>query len=471
MNNKQKLGIVGLGVMGSNLSLNISAHGYSISIYNRSSEKTNLLISKNYNKNIVPFFSIKDFVNSIEKPRKILLMVQAGQATDSTICSITPFLDIGDILIDAGNAFYKDTIRRYHDLSKQGFSFIGMGVSGGEEGALKGPSIMPGGEKKVYELISPILKDIAAKSDDKKPCVTYIGPDGSGHYVKMIHNGIEYGDMQLIAESYFLLKKSLGIKNKEIAEIFTKWNLSELNSYLIEITINILNKKDKNGEYLLDSILDEASNKGTGKWTIQDALDLGEPLSLITESVFARYISSLKSQRLLASKVLIGPELKKIKINQKNYFIENLRCALYFSKIISYAQGFSQLQVASNKNNWNLNYAKIAKIFRAGCIIRAKFLNDIIDTYKSNVKFNNLLLTPYFKSIANKYHFSLREIVSYAINNGIPVPALSSAISYYDSYRSEELPANLIQAQRDFFGSHTYKRKDQIGCFHTDWLN
>lgn len=469
MNKNQDIGIIGMGVMGSNLAVNLANHGYFVAIYNRSFEKTNLLISKKLTNNLMPFYNIKDFINSIKKPRKILLMIQAGQATDVTIESILPFLNTHDILIDAGNSFYKDTIRRYHDLSKKGFNFIGMGISGGEDGALNGPSIMPSGKLKVYKLISPILKNIAAKTEHQESCVTYIGPDGSGHYVKMIHNGIEYGDMQLIAEAYFLLKKSLKINNKELSNIFEQWNSGELDSYLIEITINILRKRDTKGKYLLDYILDQAENKGTGKWTSKEALDLGEPLSLITESVFARYISFFKKQRIFASKNLIGPKIISITNDKKNEFIEHIRRALYFGKIISYSQGFSQLKSISEKNNWNLNLEKIAKIFRAGCIIRAKFLKKIIDEYQKNKEIKNLLLTPYFNDIANNYQYSLRKIVSYAIKNGIPMPAFSSAISYYDSYRSEELPANLIQAQRDYFGAHMYKRKDKTGIFHTNW--
>lgn len=468
MKNKQKIGVIGMAVMGSNLALNMSQKGYSVSIYNRSPEKTNLVILNNKSTNLVPFYNIKDFVNSIITPRKIFLMVKSGKSTDNIINLIIPFLEKNDILIDAGNSFYKDTMNRHYKLSKKGLNFIGMGISGGEEGALKGPSIMPGGEKKVYKLISPILKKISAKADDKTPCVTYIGPNGSGHYVKMIHNGIEYGDMQLIAESYFLLKILLNIKNKEISKIFNQWNKSELNSYLIEITIDILKKKNSQGIYLLDIILDEASNKGTGKWTSKEALDLGEPLSLITESVFARYISSLKSQRLIAAKILIGPKTKIIDNNIK--FIENIRRALYLGKIISYAQGFSQINAASKKNNWNLNCCNIAKIFRSGCIIRAKFLTKIIEAFENNLKIENLLISPYFKNICNKYHSSLREIVIYAIKNGISVPAFSAAISYYDSYRAEASPANLIQAQRDYFGSHMYKIKNGNGqLFHTNW--
>lgn len=397
-------------------------------------------------------------------------MVQAGEATDKTIASLTPHLDKGDILIDGGNTFYKDTIRRNKELSDQGFNFIGTGVSGGEEGALKGPSIMPGGQKEAYELVAPILDKIAARAEDGEACVAYIGPNGAGHYVKMVHNGIEYGDMQLIAEAYSLLKGGLGLNNEELAKTFTDWNNGELSSYLIDITKDIFSKKDEDGNYLVDVILDEAANKGTGKWTSQSSLDLGEPLSLITESVFARYLSSLKSQRVAASKVLTGPQARAFS-GDKAEFVEKVRRALYLGKIVSYAQGFSQLRAASEENNWDLQYGEIAKIFRAGCIIRAQFLQKITDAYSNNAEIANLLLDPYFKNIADEYQQALRDVVSYAIQNGIPTPTFSAAVAYYDSYRSEVLPANLIQAQRDYFGAHTYKRIDRDGVFHTEWLN
>lgn len=466
---KQQIGVVGMAVMGRNLALNIESRGYTVSIFNRSREKTDEVIAENQGKKLAPYYSVEEFVESLEKPRRILLMVQAGEATDKTIASLTPHLDKGDILIDGGNTFYKDTIRRNKELSDQGFNFIGTGVSGGEEGALKGPSIMPGGQKEAYELVAPILDKIAARAEDGEACVTYIGPDGAGHYVKMVHNGIEYGDMQLIAEAYALLKGALGLNNEELAKTFTDWNNGELSSYLIDITKDIFTKKDEDGKYLVDVILDEAANKGTGKWTSQSSLDLGEPLSLITESVFARYLSSLKSQRVAASKVLTGPQAQAF-TGDKAEFIEKVRRALYLGKIVSYAQGFSQLRAASEENNWDLHYGEIAKIFRAGCIIRAQFLQKITDAYATDANIANLLLDPYFKNIADEYQQALRDVVSYAIQNGIPTPTFSAAIAYYDSYRSEVLPANLIQAQRDYFGAHTYKRVDKEGIFHTEWL-
>ncbi|EOS96412.1 NADP-dependent phosphogluconate dehydrogenase [Erwinia tracheiphila] len=465
---KQQIGVVGMAVMGRNLALNIESRGYTVSIFNRSREKTDEVIAENAGKKLAPYYTIEEFVDSLEKPRRILLMVQAGEATDKTIASLTPHLDKGDILIDGGNTFYKDTIRRNRELSDQGFNFIGTGVSGGEEGALKGPSIMPGGQKEAYELVSPILDKIAARAEGEA-CVTYIGPDGAGHYVKMVHNGIEYGDMQLIAEAYSLLKNALNLTNDELAKTFTEWNNGELSSYLIDITKEIFVKKDECGQYLVDVILDEAANKGTGKWTSQSSLDLGEPLSLITESVFARYLSSLKAQRVAASKVLSGPQVNAFS-GDKTEFIEKVRRALYLGKIVSYAQGFSQLKAASGENNWNLNYGEIAKIFRAGCIIRAQFLQKITDAYADNADIANLLLASYFKNIADEYQQALRDVVAWAVQNGIPTPTFSAAIAYYDSYRSAVLPANLIQAQRDYFGAHTYKRTDKEGVFHTEWL-
>ena len=466
---KQQIGVVGMAVMGRNLALNIESRGYTVSVFNRSHEKTDEVIAENPGKKLAPFYSVEDFVDSLEKPRRILLMVQAGEATDKTIASLTPHLYKGDILIDGGNTFYKDTIRRNKELSDQGFNFIGTGVSGGEEGALKGPSIMPGGQKEAYELVAPILNKIAARAEDGEACVTYIGSDGAGHYVKMVHNGIEYGDMQLIAEAYSLLKGALNLTNEELAETFTQWNDGELSSYLIDITKDIFTKKDHDGKYLVDVILDEAANKGTGKWTSQSSLDLGEPLSLITESVFARYLSSLKSQRVAASKVLTGPAAEKYN-GDKAEFIEKVRQALYLGKIVSYAQGFSQLKAASDQYDWDLQYGEIAKIFRAGCIIRAQFLQKITDAYADDVNIANLLLAPYFKNIADEYQQALRDVVAYGVQNGIPTPTFSSAVAYYDSYRSAVLPANLIQAQRDFFGAHTYKRIDKEGVFHTEWL-
>ncbi|MCX8640872.1 MULTISPECIES: NADP-dependent phosphogluconate dehydrogenase [unclassified Gilliamella] len=466
---KQQIGVIGMAVMGRNLALNIESRGYTVAIYNRSKDKTEQVMAEHPDKQLVPHFTIEDFVASLEKPRRILIMVQAGKGTDAVIDELRPLLDKGDIIIDGGNAYFEDTIRRNKMLSDEGFNFIGTGVSGGEEGALKGPSIMPGGQKEAYDLVAPILEKIAAKADGE-PCVTYIGPDGAGHYVKMAHNGIEYGDMQLIAESYSVLKHVVGLDNEQLSSVFTDWNKGELNSYLIEITADIFKYKDEQGQYLIDVILDAAGNKGTGKWTSQSALDLGEPLSLITESVFARYISAIKDQRVAAAKVLKGPQ-QVTYTGDKKELIEKVRKALYMGKIISYAQGFAQLKAASTHYNWQLNFGEIAKIFRAGCIIRAQFLQKITDAYADNNDIDNLLLTPYFSQTAQAYQQALRDVVCLAVQQGIAVPTLSAAIAYYDSYRSPVLPANLIQAQRDYFGAHTYKRLDKEGVFHTDWLN
>lgn len=455
--------------MGKNLAMNIESRGYSVSVYNRSREKTDEMLKEAKGKNITGTYTIEEFVNSIEKPRKIMLMVKAGAPTDATIEQLKPLLEKGDILIDGGNTLFTDTQRRNKELSELGFHFIGTGVSGGEEGALLGPSLMPGGQKEAYELVAPIFKDISAKVNGE-PCTTYIGPDGAGHYVKMVHNGIEYGDMQLISEAYFLLKHVLGLGADELHDVFAEWNKGELDSYLIEITADIFAKKDdETGEPLVDRILDTAGQKGTGKWTSQSALDMGVPLPIITESVFARYISAMKAERVSASKVLSGPS-KQAFSGDKKAFIESVRKALYMSKICSYAQGFAQMRAASEEYNWDLRYGDIAMIFRGGCIIRAQFLQKIKDAYDQDAGLKNLLLDPYFKEIVESYQGALREIIGVAVQNGIPVPCLSAAISYYDSYRTETLPANLIQAQRDYFGAHTYERIDKEGVFHTEWM-
>jgi 6-phosphogluconate dehydrogenase len=466
---KQAIGVVGLAVMGRNLALNIESRGHAVSVYNRSREKTDELIKDCPDRKLVPAYTLEEFVDSLEKPRRILMMVKAGAATDDTIASLKPLLDKGDILIDGGNTHFTDTIRRNQELAKAGLHFIGTGVSGGEEGALKGPSIMPGGQRDAYDLVAPILTEIAAKAPDGEPCVAYMGPDGAGHFVKMVHNGIEYGDMQLIAESYWVLKQVLGLSNEELGRVYTEWNEGELDSYLIEITSKIFGKKDdETGKDLVDVILDRAAQKGTGKWTSQNALDLGAPLPLITEAVFARVLSSLKDQRVAASKVITGPE-KKAFGGDRAAFIESVRRALYFSKVISYAQGFAQLRAASDEYKWDLDYGTIAKIFRAGCIIRARFLQKITDAYSKDKTIANLLLDPYFNDIATKYQGALRDVVVAAVQAGVAVPAFASAIAYFDGYRSERLPANLVQSQRDFFGAHTFERVDKPGSFHANW--
>ncbi len=466
---KQQFGVIGLAVMGKNLAMNIESRGYTVSVFNRSKEKTEEMLQETVGKNIVGTYTMEEFVQSLEVPRKIMLMVKAGPATDATIEQLKPLLDKGDIVIDGGNTFFVDTQRRNKELSELGIHFIGTGVSGGEEGALKGPSIMPGGQKEAYELVAPIFKDISAKVNDE-PCTTYIGPDGAGHYVKMVHNGIEYGDMQLICEAYFIMKHVLGLNAQELHEVFADWNKGELDSYLIEITADIFTKVDEEtGKPLVDLILDTAGQKGTGKWTSQSALDLGVPLPMITESVFARFISAMKEERVKASKVLTGPEIKPF-TGDKAAYIESVRKALYLSKIVSYAQGFAQMRSASEEYNWDLNYGEIAMIFRGGCIIRAQFLQKIKDAYDRDPELKNLLLDPYFSDIAEQYQAALREVISGAVLNGIPVPSFAAALAYFDSYRTETLPANLLQAQRDYFGAHTYQRTDKEGVFHTNWM-
>ncbi|WP_017795215.1 NADP-dependent phosphogluconate dehydrogenase [Oceanobacillus kimchii] len=467
---KQQIGVIGLAVMGKNIALNMESKGFSVAVFNRSYEKTeNFLANEASGKNFVGAKTIEEFVDSLEKPRKIMLMVKAGPATDATIESLKPHLDKGDILIDGGNTLYEDTIRRNKELDESGIHFIGTGVSGGEEGALNGPSIMPGGQAEAYKLVAPIFEAISAKVDHD-PCVTYIGPNGAGHFVKMVHNGIEYGDMQLIAEAYDLMKNVLGLDATELHNVFKDWNDGELDSYLIEITADIFTKVDEEtGKPLVEVILDKAGQKGTGKWTSKNALDLGVPLPLITESVFARFISSLKDERVRASKELNGPT-NVLLDESKEELIEAIRQALYMSKIVSYAQGFAQMRAASDEYDWNLSYGDIAMIWRGGCIIRAKFLQKIKDAYDRDAQLPNLMLDSYFKEIVEGYQSSLRKVVSLAVAHGIAVPTLSSAIAYYDSYRSEDLPANLIQAQRDYFGAHTYERKDKEGVFHSQWF-
>ncbi len=466
---KQQIGVVGLAVMGKNLALNIESKGFSVSVFNRSPQKTQDLLEEAQGKNLVGTFSIEEFVQSLEVPRKILIMVQAGPATDATIEQLVPHLDQGDIIIDGGNAHFPDTQRRSKELEDKGFRFIGAGVSGGEEGALKGPAIMPGGQESAYKLVEPILTSISAHVNGD-PCCTYIGPDGAGHYVKMVHNGIEYGDMQLIGEAYNLLTSILGADTKELHSIFDEWNKGELDSYLIEITTDIFTKYDEEtGKPMVDVILDAAGQKGTGKWTSQSALDLGVPLSMITESVFARFLSAIKEERVAASKILSGPKTEAFS-GDKAEFIEAIRKALYASKIVSYAQGFAQMRAASDEYGWDLKYGNIAMIFRGGCIIRSRFLQNIKDAYDKDGALKNLLLDDYFKNIVENYQDAWREVVATAVKYGIPVPGFSSALAYFDSYRTERLPANLLQAQRDYFGAHTFKRVDKEGTFHYEWM-
>lgn len=465
-----QVGVIGLAVMGKNLALNIERRGFTVSVYNRSREKTDILIAEAQGGHLTGTYSIEQFVQSLEVPRKIVIMIQAGEATDAIIGRLLPHLNKGDILIDGGNAHFHDTQRRSKYLEERGLHFIGAGVSGGEKGALMGPAIMPGGQESAYHLVAPILTSISAKVNGV-PCCTYIGPDGAGHYVKMVHNGIEYGDMQLICEAYHLLTSVLGIGAEELCSIFAEWNKGELDSYLIEITADIFSKYDEETRKpMVDIIVDAAEQKGTGKWASQSALDLGVPLSIITESVFSRFLSALRGERIAASKMLKGPKPDAF-TGDKAIFIESIRQALYASKIVSYAQGFAQMRAASEQFDWNLRYGEIAMIFRGGCIIRSRFLYNIKEAYDRAPKLNNLLLDPYFKSIVEKYQATWREVICMAIAYGVPVPGFTSALAYFDSYRTKRLPANLLQAQRDYFGAHTFKRVDKEGTFHHKWID
>ena len=466
---KQQFGVIGVGVMGKNLAINVESRGISVSVYDQSKIAIDKLLIEAKEKNIVGTYSIEEFVNSIEIPRKILIMIKAGKPVDGVIEELIPYISKGDILIDGGNSFFMDTIRRSKKLEELGFKFIGAGVSGGEQGALKGPAIMPGGQIDAYKIVEPILTAIAAKVDGES-CCTYIGENGAGHYVKMVHNGIEYADMQLICEAYALLKQVAGLSNEQLHDVFTKWNKGELDSYLMEITSKIFEQKDnESGKHMVDIILDSAGQKGTGKWTSQSALDLELPIPTITEAVFARCISKVKDERVMASNILKGPdELFEGDINE---FIESVRRALYTSKICSYAQGFALMKAAAVEYNWDLKYGEIAKIFRGGCIIRAQFLNKINEAYENDANIKNLMLDSYFKNIISSYQKDFRFVVSTAVNLGVPVPGFSSAIMYYDSYRSANLPVNLLQAQRDYFGAHTFERVDKEGTFHHAWVS
>ena len=468
--NKQVFGLIGLGVMGQNFIQNVERNGFSAAVYNRSAETTEKFIAgPAAGKNIKPAYTLKEFVDSLESPRKIMLLVKAGAPVDATIQQLVPLLDKGDLIIDGGNSFFTDTERRAKELESQGFNFFGMGVSGGEEGALWGPSLMPGGSRDAYKEVEPIMKAVAAKAEeDGEPCVTYIGPGGSGHYVKMIHNGIEYGDMELIAESYYLLKRALGLSAQEFHDIFTEWNKEELSSFLIEITAKVFNKIDRDtGKPLVDVILDKAGQKGTGRWMGENALELGISIPTILAAVNGRIISSQKEERVSASSLLTGPTKKYEGSSQK--LIDATRDALYVSKICSYAQGMSLLKKASVEYGYNMDLGSIAKIWRAGCIIRARLLNDITSAFNRNRDLPNLLVDDVFRESVNARQESWRFVIHTAIESGIPMPAMSASLAYYDSYRSERLPANLIQAQRDFFGAHTFERIDKPGIFHADW--
>ena len=495
------IGLIGLAVMGQNLALNIADHGFQISVFNRTVEKTDKFVTENPATpgGVVGTKTLPEFVASLAKPRKMIILVQAGKATDAVIDGLVLLLEPADIIIDGGNALWTDTIRREKALKDKGFRFIGSGVSGGEEGARFGPALMPGGDAAAYKELAPIWNAIAAKVDAKTgqpltgaapgqpiiggvPCATYIGENGAGHYVKMVHNGIEYGDMQLICEAYFLLKEAAGLSNDELYDVFSDWNKGELQSYLIEISRDIFSAKDDQGRdgFLVDKILDVAGAKGTGKWMSQLALDLGVPSTLVTTAVYARSLSSIKEARVRASKILPSPAashnihfdaaVKKL-VGDKKAFVEAVRQALYASKICSYAQGFVQLQEASKEHHWDLNYGDCALLWRGGCIIRAQFLDRIKEAFDVQPDLENLLLYPYFKQAIEKAQESWRAAVMAATHLGLPAPAFTAALAYYDSYRLARLPSNLLQAQRDYFGAHTYQRTDMPGTFHSEWLD
>lgn len=465
---KNDIGVLGLAVMGKNLALNIADHGYKVALFNRTYSVGEKIMEETPHKNFTLYKEMADFVNSLSTPRKIIIMVQAGRPVDLVIDSLIPLLDKGDIIMDGGNSYFEDTIRRHKSLNEQGLRYLGVGISGGEEGARFGPSIMPGGDQEAYSHVEDILLDISAKAYGE-PCATYIGDNGAGHFVKMVHNGIEYADMQLIAESYALLKHVGKLTNDEIAATFASWNEGELDSYLIEITAEIFKTMDPDSDnFLVDVILDKAGQKGTGKWTVQESLNTGTDASLLASSVFARFMSSQKEERVRASTQLdyVGTPTE---VANKQEFTEKVRQALYASKIIAYAQGFDLMKKAATEYDWQLNFGEIAKIFRAGCIIRAKFLDRITDAYEKDANLDNLMLDKTFKDSINNYQSTLREITATAILNGISVPAFASAINYYDAYRTADSSANLIQAQRDFFGAHTFERTDKEGSFHHEW--
>jgi 6-phosphogluconate dehydrogenase len=465
------IGLVGLAVMGQNLVLNMNDHGYKVAVFNRTVSKVDDFIAHEAaGTQVVGAHTVEELVAALKKPRRIMMMVKAGDTVDQVINELVPLLDQGDILIDGGNSHYPDTNRRTRDLAAKGILFIGTGVSGGEEGARHGPSIMPGGNPAAWPAVKEIFQAISAKVEDGTPCCDWVGEEGAGHYVKMVHNGIEYGDMQLICEAYQLLETGLGLSTDELHEVFADWNKGELDSYLIEITAEIFTKKDDDGSPLVNKILDTAGQNGTGKWTGIDALNLGMPVTLIGEAVFARCISALKEERVEASKVLNGPP-KLAPAADRKAFIESVRCALYCSKMISYAQGYMLLREAAKEMKWNLNYGGIALMWRGGCIIRSRFLGKIKDAYDKNPHLDNLLLDDFFSGVLNKYQALWRDAVCKAIQYGVPTPAFSTALAFFDSYRSARLPANLLQAQRDFFGAHTYERVDQPRgkFFHTNW--
>lgn len=470
MSSNADIGLIGLAVMGENLVLNMESKGFTVAVYNRSVEKVDkFLMGRGKGKKLIGNHSIEELVHSVKKPRKIMMLVKAGQPVDDLIEQLLPYLEKGDIIIDGGNSYFPDTIRRAKYVEGKGFLYIGTGVSGGEEGALKGPSIMPGGSVAAWSHVKPLFQAVAAKVDDGTPCCDWVGEDGAGHFVKMVHNGIEYGDMQLICEAYHIMRDLGGMNSEEIHDVFESWNKGDLNSYLIEITRDILGYKDAGGEHLVEKILDTAGQKGTGKWTGIEALELGVPLTLIVEAVFGRSLSAIKDERVKASGIL-KTELPPF-TGDRQKLVADLGYALYAAKIVSYAQGYSLMRAAAKNYNWNLNYGGIALMWRGGCIIRSAFLGKIKEAYDTDPSLHNLLLAPYFTAKIKEAHQGWRRIISSAALNGIPVPAMSSALSYFDGYRSARLPANLLQAQRDYFGAHTYERIDRPRgtFFHTNW--
>ena len=468
---KSDIGLIGLAVMGENLVLNMESKGFRVSVYNRTVEKVDKFVQgRGKDKNIFGARSLEEFVSSLKSPRKVFLMVKAGQAVDDFIEKLIPVLEPGDVIIDGGNTHFPDTARRTAYVESKGLLYIGTGVSGGEEGALKGPSMMPGGSPAAWPLVKPIFQSICAKVENGQPCCDWVGEGGAGHFVKMVHNGIEYGDIQLICECYHIMKEVLGMSNEEMHETFAEWNKGDLDSYLVEITRDILAKKDEDGNYVLDYILDTAGQKGTGKWTAISALDAGVPLTLIGESVFARCLSAQKEERVAASKILQGPAPAKFAGDRKA-FLEDLRKALFAAKVVSYAQGYALMKAAAKEYGWNLNYGGIALMWRGGCIIRSVFLGKIKEAFDNNPDIANILLDPYFSGKLAEAQSGWRNVLAQAIVNGVPAPCLSAALEYYDGYRCERLPANLLQAQRDFFGAHTYERTDMPRgqFFHTNW--
>jgi len=470
MAEKADIGLIGLAVMGQNLVLNMNDKGYSVAVFNRTVSKVDEFLAQaaSGRATIYGSHTIEELVGRLAKPRKIMLLVKAGEAVDDMLASLLPYLEKGDLVIDGGNSHFPDTIRRTKELADKGLLYIGTGVSGGEEGARHGPSLMPGGNPKAWPLVKEIFQAVAAKADGQ-PCCDWVGEDGAGHYVKMVHNGIEYGDMQLICEAYQLMNDGLGMSPAEMSEVFAEWNKGELDSYLIDITSHILAYKDGDGKPLVDKILDTAGQKGTGKWTGINALDMGVPVTLIGEAVFARCLSAIKDERVAAAKVLKGPSAQFS--GDKRQFVEDIRKALLASKIVSYAQGYMLMREAAKEYKWNLNYGGIALMWRGGCIIRSVFLGHIKEAFDRNPGLTNLLLAPYFQKVIESCQDSWRRAVAKAVELGIPVPALSTALSFYDGYRSERLPANLLQAQRDYFGAHTYERLDKPRgqFFHTNW--